>query len=161
MGMSFAPSPMATAMPSSPRKRWARSPKYAAFAVASTIGPLIRPVRWPSTISSTFFTDRLRERLSIDYTLSNVLEIVDGHLTGRISGPIIDAAAKAAYFGDLADRLRGDNGIAIAIGDGANDIPMLARADLSVAYRAKPRVRAAAVHAIDHSGLDAVLNLFA
>ena len=109
----------------------------------------------------TFFTDRLRQRLPIDYTLSNVLEIIDGHLTGRISGPIVDAAAKAAYFGDLADRLRGDDGIAVAIGDGANDIPMLARADVSVAYRAKPRVRAAAVHAIDHSGLDAVLNLFA
>ena len=109
----------------------------------------------------TFFTDRLQTRLSLDFTLSNVLEIVDGRLTGRIAGDIVDGDAKAARFADLASRYRGADGLAVAIGDGANDLPMLAAADVSIAWRAKPRVRAAAMHAIDHCGLDGVLNLFA
>jgi phosphoserine phosphatase len=108
----------------------------------------------------TFFTERLKTRLHIDHTLSNVLEIKDGRLTGRLLGDIVDAEAKAARFADLAARYRDGDGIAVAIGDGANDLPMLRAADVSIAYRAKPRVRAAAMHAIDHCGLDAVLNLF-
>ena len=108
----------------------------------------------------TFFTDRLKERLGLDHTLSNVLEIRDGHLTGRIVGEIVDGAAKAATFRKLAAEFRGDGGITVAIGDGANDLPMLAEADVSIAYHAKPAVRAQATHAIDHCGLDAVLNLF-
>ncbi len=108
----------------------------------------------------TFFTERLQARLALDFTLSNVLEIADGRLTGRIAGDIVDADAKAARFAELAARYRGADGIAVAIGDGANDLPKLAAADVSIAWRAKPRVRVAAMHAIDHCGLDGILNLF-
>ena len=109
----------------------------------------------------TFFTERLRSRLGLDHTLSNQLEIADGRLTGQLVGDIVDAEAKAACFKQLAARYRGADGIAVAIGDGANDLPMFDAADVSIAYRAKPRVREQAMHAIDHCGLDAVLNLFA
>jgi phosphoserine phosphatase len=108
----------------------------------------------------TFFTDRLQQRLALDYTLSNVLEVSNGRLTGLLAGDIVDADAKAARFAELAGRYRGEDGITVAIGDGANDLPLLAAADVSVAYRAKPIVAAQAMHAIDHCGLDGVLNLF-
>jgi len=107
----------------------------------------------------TYFTDRLQQRIGLGHTLSNVLGIRDGRLTGRIEGEIVDAAAKAGALRALRDTL--PSGIALAFGDGANDLPMFREADVSIAYRAKPIVRAQATHAIDHCGLDAALNLFA
>jgi phosphoserine phosphatase len=107
----------------------------------------------------TFFTDRLKARVGLHHTLSNVLEIADGKLTGRIAGDIIDADAKARALRELRAAL--PPGLAVAIGDGANDLPLFREADISVAYRAKPVVRAQATHALDFSGLDAVANLFA
>jgi phosphoserine phosphatase len=108
----------------------------------------------------TFFTERLRERLGLDATASNVLEVANGALTGRVLGDIVDATRKAEALAAMRARYAPDGGLVVAIGDGANDLPMLRAADVSVAYRAKPVVRAEATHAIDHGGLDAVLNLF-
>ena len=108
----------------------------------------------------TFFTDRLRDRLGLDYTGSNVLGVREGRLTGTVEGDVFDARAKAQTLRAHADALRGRDGIVVALGDGANDLPMLGAADVSIAYRAKPVVRRSATHAIDHCGLDAALNLF-
>jgi phosphoserine phosphatase len=108
----------------------------------------------------TFFTDRLQARLQLDATVSNTLGIVGGKLTGRISGDIVDAEVKALRTRDMTAKYRGNDGLTVAIGDGANDLPMLEQADVSIAYRAKPLVRARATYAIDYCGLDAALNLF-
>ncbi|MDQ6917465.1 MAG: phosphoserine phosphatase SerB [Pseudomonadota bacterium] len=108
----------------------------------------------------TFFTDRLKERLGLDCAVSNTLEIVGGKLTGRIEGTIVDARVKAEWARRLAAQYTTGDGLTLAIGDGANDLPVLREADISVAYHAKPIVRAACTYAIDYCGLDAVLNLF-
>lgn len=107
----------------------------------------------------TFFTERIGKRLGLDHTLSNVLEIEGGKLTGRISGGIVDAAAKAKRFRELAQALGLSREHTMAIGDGANDIPMLEAAGVSIAYRAKPVVRAKATYALNHSGLDGAINI--
>ena len=106
----------------------------------------------------TFFTGRLQARLGLTRTVSNVLEVRDGKLTGRIAGDIVDAATKARALQEMRAELAA--GLAVAIGDGANDLPLFGVADISVAYRAKPVVRAQATHALDYSGLEAVANLF-
>jgi phosphoserine phosphatase len=108
----------------------------------------------------SFFTERLKERLGLDDTISNVLDIEDGKLTGRVLGAVVDAAAKAAKFRQMAQRLGASRAQTLAIGDGANDLKMMAEAGISIAYRAKPVVRAKATCSIHYAGLDGVLNLF-
>jgi phosphoserine phosphatase len=108
----------------------------------------------------TFFTDRLKDRLGIDYTISNKLEIAGGRLTGGLAGEIVDADAKAGMFLEVMKALDLGRDRTVAIGDGANDLKMMAQAGLSVAFHAKPVVRAQASCALTWSGLDGVLNLF-
>ncbi len=108
----------------------------------------------------TFFTDRLKERLGLDYAAANTLEIVKGKLTGRLVGEIVGAQGKA----EALKRVRNELGLRrdqlIAIGDGANDLQMMAEAGVSIAYHARPIVQKNATYAIDHVGLDGVINLF-
>ena len=108
----------------------------------------------------TFFTDKLKPRLNLDYIASNVLEIVDGKLTGKVLGTIVDAQGKAEHLKRLREQLGLRHEQVIAIGDGANDLKMLGEAGIGIAYHAKPVVRAQTSYAINYSGLDAVLNLF-
>jgi phosphoserine phosphatase len=108
----------------------------------------------------TFFTERLKERLGIDHTISNVLEVKSGRLTGALVGDIVDADAKAAKFREVASGLKAQKHETVAIGDGANDLKMMAEAGISIAFRAKPVVRAQAACALNWSGLDGVVNLF-
>jgi phosphoserine phosphatase len=111
----------------------------------------------------TFFSDRVRDRLGIDFTRSNVLEIADGALTGRMVdqpwGDICDGAEKKKMLLETCAAIGVEPRHAIAVGDGANDVPMMAAAGLSVAYHAKPKVRAAAQVAIDRGGLDRLLEV--
>ena len=115
----------------------------------------------------TFFADRVQQMLDIDYTRSNVLEIVDGHLTGRLVdqawGDICDGAEKRRTVLQTCQQLGISPGQAIAMGDGANDLPMMqACADaggLSVAYHAKPKVREQAMVSIETGGLDRLLEV--
>jgi phosphoserine phosphatase len=108
----------------------------------------------------TFFTERLRERLGLDYTISNRLEIAGGKLTGKVLGEVVDAEAKAAKFQQVMKQLKADKAQTVALGDGANDLRMMALAGYSVAFRAKPVVREQASCALSYCGLDAVINLF-
>ena len=111
----------------------------------------------------TFFTDRVRDRLQLDFTRSNVLEIIDGHLTGRLIdqpwGDICDGAEKQRMLLATCEQLGLPPSRAIAMGDGANDLPMMGAAGLSVAYHAKPKVREQAMVAINEGGLDRLLEV--
>ena len=108
----------------------------------------------------TFFTERLKARLGFDACAANTPEIRAGVLTGELLGTIVDAAGKAQAL----SRMRASLGVArdhvIGIGDGANDLAFLADCAVSVAYHAKPAVRAIATHCLDYVGLDGVIHLF-
>jgi phosphoserine phosphatase len=109
----------------------------------------------------TFFSDRVARRLAIDYTRANVLEIVDGKLTGGLVmqswGDICDGAEKKRMLLQTCGELGITPGQAIAVGDGSNDLPMMGAAGLSIAYHAKPAVREQAMLAIDAGGMDDAL----
>jgi len=107
----------------------------------------------------TFFTDKLRERLALDYSLANVLEIHNGKLTGSVLGDIVDAQTKRTALLEQAEAFGVPMSQTIAIGDGANDLPMIGIAGMGIAFHAKPKVREAAPYAIDEGGLDKVLEL--
>jgi phosphoserine phosphatase len=109
----------------------------------------------------TFFTERLKSRLSLDYTLSNTIEIKNGTLTGQVLGPIVDAQAKAAKLRELQAERQLSREQVIAFGDGANDIAMMLEAGVSIAYHAKSVVREKATYCFDYVGLDGLLNLYA
>jgi len=108
-----------------------------------------------------FFTERLKQRLGLDYAHANVLEIVGGKLTGNVLGDIVDAQAKAEWLVKTRNELGLLPEQAIAIGDGANDLKMMAQAGVSIAYHAKPVVRSQASYAFNFVGLDGLVNLFA
>lgn len=106
-----------------------------------------------------YFGRYLQNKLGIDYVYANELDIVDGKVTGQVKGIVVDGQRKAELLAMLAQQ----EGIAleqvIAVGDGANDLPMLSVAGLGIAFRAKPLVKASAEHAISTLGLDAILYL--
>jgi phosphoserine phosphatase len=109
----------------------------------------------------TFFTERLMARLGLDFAHANTLEINDGKLTGQVLGDILDAQAKANWLNLVRKKLNLHAEQVIAIGDGANDLKMMAQAGTSIAYHAKPIVRTQASFAFNFVGLNGLVNLFA
>lgn len=107
----------------------------------------------------TYFGRFLQKKLNIDYVFANELEIVDGRMTGKVTGQVVDGRRKAELLVEIAEK----EGIrleqTVAVGDGANDLPMLGKAGLGIAFRAKPIVRESARQAISTLGLDAILYL--
>jgi phosphoserine phosphatase len=106
-----------------------------------------------------FFTERLKTRLGLDFTHANTLEIVNGKLTGKVLGKILDAQGKAECLVKTRDELELKPDEVIAMGDGANDLKMMAQAGVSIAYHAKPVVREQASYALNFVGLDGLVNL--
>jgi phosphoserine phosphatase len=107
-----------------------------------------------------FFTDKLKARLGLDFAHANTLEIIDGKLTGKVLGQIVDAQAKADWLMHTREKLALGNKQVIAMGDGANDLKMMSQASVSIAYHAKPVVRSQATYAFNFVGLDGLLALF-
>ncbi|NBW00141.1 MAG: HAD family hydrolase, partial [Betaproteobacteria bacterium] len=108
----------------------------------------------------TQFTSFVAEKIGFEQTRSNSLEIIDGYLTGRLLGTIVDASIKQATLASACRSRSASTQQSIAIGDGANDLKMMKRSGLSIAHRAKPAVTAQAMQAIRHGGLDNILDWF-
>lgn len=109
----------------------------------------------------TFFTERLQQRLGLDFHFANVLEVENGKLTGRLKGRIIDAQAKADLLREYRKRLALAPWQVVAMGDGANDIPMIREAGFGIAYRAKPKTEANADACVRFGGLERIRGWFA
>jgi phosphoserine phosphatase len=108
----------------------------------------------------TFFTDRLRARIGLDFSHASSLEVANGRLTGQLVGEIVNADVKKRTVEQVCAEIGCAPAQAIVVGDGANDLKMMSIAGISVAYRAKPIVRSETKHAISHCGLDAILGYF-
>jgi len=138
---------------------------YDAIVLAPGARTLVRTLRrlgYRFAIVSGGFsqiTDRLADELGIHFARANELEIVDGKLTGRILGPVVDRAGKAAALRQFAAEVGVPEASVIAIGDGANDLDMLSAAGLGIAYNAKPMVRDAADTSVNVPYLDAIMYL--
>ncbi len=107
----------------------------------------------------SYFAEHLQKKLGIDFIHANVLEIVDGKLTGRVLGEIVDGERKASLLKEIAVEEGIKRRQTIAVGDGANDLPMLNKAGLGIAFRAKPKVKESAEQALSCLGLDGILYL--
>jgi phosphoserine phosphatase len=111
----------------------------------------------------TFFSDRVRQRLQLDFARSNVLEIVNGQLTGRMVdrpwGDIVDGAEKRRVLLEVCELMGISPEQSIAVGDGANDLPMMGAAGLSIAFHAKPAVREQAMLSIEQGGMERALEV--
>lgn len=107
----------------------------------------------------TFFARHLQELFGIDYVFANHLEISDGVVTGKVTSEIVDGARKAELLAEIAQQEKISLEQVIAVGDGANDLPMLNLAGMGIAFRAKPLVRQSAEHSLSHLGLDSLLYL--
>jgi phosphoserine phosphatase len=107
----------------------------------------------------TFFGRHLQDRLGIDYVFANELETANGAVTGQVVGEIVDGKKKAELLKMLAEKENISVDQVVAVGDGANDLPMLNLAGMGIAFHAKPLVRQSASHSVSHLGLDALLYL--
>lgn len=122
----------------------------------------VRSIGYKTAILSggfTFFGHHFQRMLGIDYVHANELEIVDGALTGGVVGPIVNGARKAELLRSIAAREGIRMEQVIAVGDGANDLPMLSIAGLGIAFHAKPKVKESAKQQISTGGLDSILYL--
>lgn len=129
---------------------------------AETLLATLRKVGCTTAVVSggfDYFTNRLKIRLGLDHTFANRLEVQDGRLTGRLVGDVVDGSRKASVIDELGAAYNADRERVVAIGDGANDLPMLDRAGLGVAFCAKPAVREAAPVTVSVKNLAAVLCL--
>ena len=119
---------------------------------------------WRIAIASggfTYFADHLKEMLALDATFANVLEVIDGKLTGKVLGDVVDAQAKADSLRILTEKYQISPSQTVAMGDGANDLVMMAAASFGVAFHAKPIVLAQADSSINQQGLDCLLHWLA
>ena len=129
---------------------------------AKELAGILRKLSLKTAIISggfTYFGEILKQHLGFDYVFANQLEIKEGKLTGKVTGDIVDGKMKASLLEQLAKKENISLEQVIAVGDGANDLPMLSKAGLGIAFRAKPIVKKSAEQAISTSGLDGILYL--